>query len=382
MMNPADLASGILSGGVMPDPRKRGIGSFFADALKAPGAQGDMRELGASLFAKGQERTAPEAPGITRGDASLVQSIGGKSPEEILAEYQSLRAGYMANGGAVRMREGRLVPSLPSWATESILPDNFFDAPDFTQMPTFENPAGITTEERTAPDEGYGATNVSSSLDRPGPRGPLGLGGEATRTPVFDNDAAPEGPSSFDRYLGAYQSAQQQIADMYREQAEAERKREEEAGGLPFLLRQLGIGMIATGGNLGEGVRGGLQQAFSAREEQTQAARDRIRELQLKGKMTDIEAASELAKLRYESEMEAEKLKREGMMGRKDYRDLYKDAAKSYADAVKEGNATDEQLAELRAKAEYYANLAGISAPPSGVDPAALAEARRRGIIQ
>jgi hypothetical protein len=387
IMNPADREAGILSGGVMPDPRKRGIGSFFADAMRDPDAQKDMRSLGASLFAKSKENTAPEAPGITRGDPSLAKGIGGPSVDDLLAQYQNLRSRYMASGGPVRMagtaNSGTLVQAFPAVgrgpSREQAEEIRRLDERDILESEAegFRSlgltPAGI--EERRRQLEEIRAREAEAEA---------GTGAAPSRMFTDDFRATPnqlfvaqrEGeraraerdqPSDFDRFLGAYQSSQQQIADMYREQAEQERLREQEAGGLPFLLRQLGIGMIATGGPLGEGVRGGLQQAFSAREEQTQAARDRIRELQLKGKMTDIEAAQELSKLRYQEEIEKRKAAQAAMLGATDYKSLYESAADNYANAIKEGNLTEDQIADLRAEMEQFRRLAGIPKAPGGL---------------
>ena len=429
MMNPADLASGILSGGVMPDPRKRGIGSFFADALKAPGAQKDMRELGASLFAKGQENTAPEAPGITRGDASLAQSISGRSPEEILAEYQALRTGYMANGGAVRMAEGGQPPLKPKvrynaitgtyvdengrlltreealavtpdqLTTAPLEPEGTFEAPP-AQAPALKAPSFAPTAygfdllrpftEPTKKEAGYVPTEAQTreAAQERGPetrRTPSQSAGaaELVRRARFAAEEAPEESSAFNDYLSYLKERDKQLADMYQQQAEEERRRQEEAGGLPFLLRQLGIGMISSGGNLQQGLRGGLQQAFQAREEQTQAARDRIRELQLKGQMAGIEGAGDVAKLRYEAEVAADKAASEGRAGQTDYLKSYNDAVQAYAKAVGEG-ASPEEIKLLASNVRYFGEKAGVpsSAGLGAVDPAALEEARRRGIIQ
>lgn len=360
-MNPADREAGILSGGVMPDPKKRGIGSLLADAMRDPSAMKDMRELGASLFVKGQERKAPEPGPMIRGDASLVKNIGGLSVDQILARYQALREQYMADGGAVRMFDGG-PPPFVELTTEEILAltpaqqEAYFRQKDrasqyerggFKSRHLTEGAAAANEAARQKAEEAersYNekivrgetglyqpslATRVEAARELVEPSeegGPEAPPSTDNRRLMFTDDfratpnqlfvAAREGerarkaaaePSDFEKFLKAYQKSQDDIAAIYAEQAEKEQAREAEAGGLPFLLRQLGIGMIATGGPLGEGFRGGLQQAFSAREEQVKAARDRIRELQLKEKMTDIEAASELAKLRYQAAMDAQK---------------------------------------------------------------------------
>jgi len=409
IMNPADRAAGILSGGVMPDPRKRGIGSFFADLMSNKDAKGDFMELGSTLFAKGQEQEqAPEAPGITRGDPSLAATIGGKSPDEILAEYRALRTGYMANGGAVRMREGGTPPSGEIVLTLNPLTGTYTDqngkfysrdeakkildkkegeAPKFNPLTgTTVTPGGelkTGAPELSPPsffprimdfitpkapeEEKYGATNVTTRPDAAfRERGPLGPEGQKSKTPITGNVTLPEGPSPFDDYLKAYKESQDKIAQIYRDQAAQEIYREKEAGGLPFLLRQLGIGMIATGGPLQEGVRGGLQQAFAAREEQTQAARDRIRELNLKGEMTELEAANELAKLSYQAEIDRQKSLREGAISREKYFEEANKLETEIIKAIAEG-AEPEELAEMRTKLELYLKLAGIPQGSGGL---------------
>jgi hypothetical protein len=433
MMNPADLASGILSGGVMPDPKKRGIGSFFAELMSNKDAKGDFMDLGSSLFNKGQNKQqAPEAPGITRGDPSLALGIKGKTPEEILAEYRALRTGYMAHGGPVRMFEGGTPPSFvqltpaeiialtPAQQAEYFRAQAQFERGGFksrhlTEGAAKANEAAARAKERADSvyrekivrgDTGIYQPSIETQLEAARGLQESGIpeaAPESTTPPnippadnyMLESAASAEEaaskvraareesdrkaleieknkPTAFDDYLTAYKNSQAEIANMYREQADKESLREQEAGGLPFLLRQLGIGMIATGGPLGEGVRGGLQQAFSAREEQTQAARDRIRELQLKGKMTDVEAANELAKLRYQAEMDAQKAGREGLATQKDYLAQVDDIGRlisSREDAVDAAGgdiSTDPVIKEYRAIQAEIMKKAGLSGTMSG----------------
>lgn len=413
MMNPADRELGILSGGVMPDPKERGIGSLLASIMGRPSVSKDMMSLGSSMVARGQENRAPEAPGLTRGDASLVKSIGSRTPEEILAEYQALRTGYMANGGAVRMAEGGQPPLKPKvrynavtgtyvdengriltreealavtpdqLTTAPLEPEGTFEAPP-AQAPALEAPSFAPTAygfdllrpftEPTKKEAGYVPTEAQTkeAAQERGPetrRIPSQSAGaaELVRRARFAAEEAPEESSAFNDYLSYLKERDKQLADMYQQQAEEERRRQEEAGGLPFLLRQLGIGMISSGGNLQQGLRGGLQQAFQAREEQTQAARDRIRELQLKGQMAGIEGAGDIAKLRYEAEVAADKASREGRATQKDYIAQLDDIGRLIADredTVNDSNgdiATDPLLQQYRAIQRELMQKGGLS---------------------
>lgn len=399
IMNPADREFGILSGGVMPEPQERGIGSLLADALGSPDAKKGMRELGSSLFARGQEKQEPlRPPPMQRGDPRLVQNIGGQSVDDILARYRTLRQQYMAEGGAVRMAGGsegpvRAFPAVGRGPT----PEQMEQIRREEELRLLESeaegfrslglPPSVVEErrrqlEQLRPTEG---TNGQAGVipapagSRTGPRGPMGYYAEDGELPSRPGDLdvgermrrareisqreeaarLAAQPSDLDKYLDVYKQSQDKIAQMYRDQAESERARQEEAGGLPFLLRQLGIGMIATGGPLGEGFRGGLQQAFAAREEQTQAARDRIRELQLKGQMTDVEAANELAKLRYQAAVDARKAAMAGAISKEKFLEEANKLDTAITDAIGQG-ATPESIAEMRQLAAMYRSLAGL----------------------
>ena len=387
MMNPADLASGILSGGVMPDPRKRGIGSFFADALKAPGAQKDMRELGASLFAKSQENRAPEAPGLTRGDASLVQNIGGKTPDQILAEYQALRQGYMANGGPVRMagtaNSGTLVQAFPA-VGRAPTQEQAEEIKRLDELNVLESEAegfrslGLTPteiEERRKQLEEIRAREAEAEAGT-GQAQPRMFADDFRATPnqlfMAQREAeranAPKPLSAFEEYLAYLKERDKKLTAEYKTQEEQELARQQEAGGLPFLLRQLGIGMIATGGNLGEGLRGGLGQAFSAREEQTQAARDKIRELQLKQRINPIESEAEIQKLRYEAAVAADKEARTGGISKEKYFEEANKLESELLKALSENESMDPMgIERVRARIEYYRKLAGAADPTAGL---------------
>lgn len=385
-MNPADREAGILSGGVMPDPRKRGIMDLFAEEDTQKG----LKELGASLFVKGQEKQSlPELEPIRRGDPSLVKGIVDKTPDQILAEYRALRQGYMANGGVVKMRDGQRpadaireeYDALPWYQKLGVAADDvvrlmasgIYGDELSAYLQSLSGPETYEQEladEKTLTEEARiragSAGNVAPYvLPAKGVTGAIGYGprilkgiasspllrGIATKAGILgtgayllspaedteapSSNAAPDDfratpsqlfvaereakkaaedkaareaeanrPTAFNDFMTYLRERDRQVQEMYQTQADEERRREAEAGGLPFLLRQLGIGMISSGGNLQQGLRGGLEQAFKAREEQTQAARDRIRELQIKQKMAGLEGSGDIAKLMYQAELD------------------------------------------------------------------------------
>ena len=475
--NPADRASGVLSGGVTGAPLPKMSLDF------SPDTQEGLRDLGGAIFQKGQQQQAAPVGEISRGDPSLVKGIGGKSPEEQLAEYQSLRRGYMADGGEViAMQDGSPGVAVQPRSQEELLQE--YDALPFYQkvfgttndvmrllgsgvggdkfaaymnslvgdetyeqeladqqlqteeakrrMPTtgqylpYVLPAASAVRflpgllgiggaagslltgtrigrqvlgtgavtgglgylmgedgpegEQAAPASEYGGQNVAPS-DYEGAvvesqRGPLGPGGEASKTPVTSVPAAPK--TAFDKYMDYMKDRDAQLQEFYQQQIDEERKRQEDAAGFPALLRNLGIGMIATGGRLDQGLQGGLQQALTSREENQAAARDRIRELQMKQKMAGIQGLGDMAKLGYEAELAKSEAAMKGMAGQKDYLTAYQKALEAYSDAQNEG-ASQETLDQMYRNLSFLAQKAGI--PMGGTDPAALAEARRRGII-
>lgn len=408
-MNPADREAGILSGGVMPDPRKRGIMDLFAEEDTQKG----LKELGASLFAKGQDKQPlPELEPIRGGDPSLVKGIVEKTPDQILAEYRALRQGYMANGGVVKMQDGS--PGEPATDEDMrryILMQRFFQrfgaglrdryTLPFRLIGRAADATGINTLVGAAiGDPAYRFTDPDAPILMPYTQEFLDEGGAAPitqemidaerkkveeakppkeypstpatpwtppaqfQTPqkdVFTDPNAPKPKSALDVYAEALKAQQDAIAAQYEEQRKEEEARRAEAGGLPFLLRQLGIGMISSGGNLQQGLRGGLEQAFKAREEQTQAARDRIRELQLKQGAAGIEGAADLAKLRYLAAVEADKAAAAGQRGPKDYDQYLLKAQEALNTAIKEG-AEPAIIEMLRADVRKYEELAGVPA--------------------
>lgn len=414
-MNPADREAGVLSGGVMPDPSKRGIMDLFAEEDTQKG----LKELGASLFAKGQEKQPlPELDPIRGGDPSLVKGIVEKTPDQIIAEYRALRQGYMANGGAVKMRDGSpgepvsdedmekylawqrffklagakikdrmtLIPRLAGQAADAAGINTLVGAALGDPSYRFVSPemGGFSPYTRELKEQGIYNPPTQADIDaarqkvedsKPRKEYPSTPATPWTppvqfQTPqkdVFTDPNAPKPKSALDVYAEALKAQQDAIAAQYEEQRKEEEARRAEAGGLPFLLRQLGIGMISSGGSLQQGLRGGLEQAFKAREEQTQAARDRIRELQLKQGAAGIEGTADLAKLRYLAAVEADKAAAAGVRQPKDYDQYLIKAQEALNTAIKEG-AEPAIIEMLRADVRKYEELAGVPATPSVSD--------------
>lgn len=269
IMNPADRELGILSGGVMPKPRSNfGI----ADLIGREDTKAVANDLGAALIKQSQaEVEQPELPKMRAGDPSLVANIGAKSPDDIIAEYRALRQGYMANGGPVRMANG----TPKEWPSQKA---------DMEWRP----PKKFDPEQSPQKD-------------------------------IFKDVREPEPKSALDLYSESVKSQQALLKKFYEDQIALEEKRQAETQGLPYLLRQLGLGMIAGGGNLSQGLRSGVQQALTSRDEQAQQARDRIRELQMKRDTAGIEGIGDLAKLQYDAAAASAKALADKMPGPKDF---------------------------------------------------------------
>lgn len=320
----------------------------------------ELATLGKALVGGKDKAPRLEAPGIAPGSAELAAGTRTISPEEQLAQYASLRRGYMANGGAVRMQDGGTPPKLPSWATESILPEDFFDAPDFTKMPTFENPAGVSGIE-PAPESAE--TPVDPAISTPMDRSwtPPEKFTSAPRPGIFDEPPAPEAPSAEEQYITYLKERDQKLADLYDQQVKAEEERRAQATGFPAFLRQLGLGMLSNNRSMGESLQAGLAGAIGSREEQDAEARDRIRALQLKKEMGGIESLGDIAKLKYETEVARQAAEAANILRPKDYLTVVDDMQKAVSDAYKSAEDRmvenpDQDPAVLAAKA----NLANV----------------------
>lgn len=333
----------------------------------------ELAMLGKAMAGKPNDMPQMDIAPIASGSAELAAGTRTISPEQQLAQYAALRQGYMANGGAVRMRDGERVPTIPSWATEPLLPENFFDAPDFSAQPTLENPSGgiplipepeVTSGPRRggeAPAQVGGGTNVNVRQAPPMPEEP----------------AAPPAPSAQDEYIAYLKERDAALAKMYEDQLEIERQQQAQATGLPAFLRQMGLGMLSNNRSMGESIQAGLSGAMGAREEQGAEARDRIRALQLKKQMGGIESAGDIAKLKYESAIAASnaaaELANEGRMTPKDYAKLAGDLEVSLIKAMAESPDAEESLAPIKQQIAEYRRLAGMPAAsglgaiPSGV---------------
>lgn len=306
----------------------RGTGSNTGGIASLPDGNTEafMPELatfGKALASNRNEAPLPEIPDMVPGSAELAAGTRTKSPEEQIAEYIALRRGYMANGGAVRMQDGPpngdAVRGLPSWATEPLLPDDFFDAPDFTKMPTFENPSGLPALEE---DAAAPAPAAPVETPAPPPRGQ-----EERFRP------APPPPSPMDAYITYLRDRDNKLAKMYDDQVKQEEERRAQATGFPAFLRQLGLGMLSNNRSMGESLQAGLAGAIGSREEQDAEARDRIRALQLKKQMGGIEGSGDIAKMIYEAAIAREAAEAANVLRPKDYLGSVDEIGRLLADA-------------------------------------------------
>jgi hypothetical protein len=348
-----------------------GTGSNTAGIASLPDGKTDtlmpeLATLGKALVGSKNEAPRLEAPGITSGSAELAAGTRTISPEDQLAQYAALRRGYMANGGPVRMQDGPpngdAVRGLPSWATEPLIPDDFsifglkvfpedfLEAPDFTKVPTFENPSGLPALEE---DAAAPAPAVPVETPAPSPRGQ-----EERFRP------APPPPSPMDAYITYLRDRDNKLAAMYDEQVRQEEERRAQATGFPAFLRQLGLGMLSNNRSMGESLQAGLAGAIGSREEQDAEARDRIRALQLKKQMGGIEVSGDIAKLKYDSAVaaanRAAELATEGRMTPKDYAQFAREIEGKLVEAIAEG-ATEADLAPIKEQVAEYKRLAGMT---------------------
>ena len=322
----------------------------------------ELAELGEALAKGGEEAPPLEIPDMAPGSAELAAGTRTISPEDQLAQYASLRRGYMANGGAVRMQDGPpngdAVRGLPSWATESILPENFFDAPDFTKMPTFENPSGVPALDSGTEAEGAEAPidpSISTPMDRSWKPPEQFMG---PRAGIFDQ---PPEPTAEDKFIEYMKERDTKLAALYDEELRKEEERRAQATGFPAFLRQLGLGMLSNNRSMGESLQAGLAGAIGSREEQDAEARDRIRALQLKKEMGGIEGLGDIAELKYKSELARQAAEAENILRPRDYLTIIDDMQKAVSDAYKSAedrmvDNPDQDPAVLAAKA----NLANV----------------------
>ncbi len=344
----------------------------------------ELAMLGKAMAGKPKERPQMDVAPIASGSAELAAGTRTISPEQQLAQYAALRRGYMANGGPVRMRDGERVPTIPSWATEQLVPDSFWDAPNFAAQPTVENPYGAPGAAEAEADSMYAPTEAQTdaAARQRGPEtvrqpSPQAASDELFRRQWEEAAKPPEQPSAQEDFITYLKGRDAALNKMYEDQLEIERQQQAQATGLPAFLRQMGLGMLSDNSSMGDSLRAGLSGAMGAREDQGAEARDRIRALQLKKQMGGIETAGDIAKLKYESAVAASnaaaELANEGRMTPKDYAKLAGDLEVSLIKAMAESPDAEELLAPMRQQIAEYRRLAGMPAAsglgaiPSGV---------------
>ena len=140
----------------------------------------------------------------------------------------------------------------------------------------------------------------------------------AAETPVQQTEVVEESAPAAPKEKGVYDLLREmQTATTTAEQAyydemlRMEREKAEQSGGLGGFLRQMGLGMMASPGNLQQQLIGGLYSAGTSREESQAAMKDKINELTLAKKKADIEAIKNRIQLQVD-EMTA------GQLGPKD----------------------------------------------------------------
>jgi len=342
------------------DPAKAPAGlAALGDAGEKKIDFSSLSDLGSALMSKKPEPVELLPP--PKANPELAMAAAPKTPDEILAEYRALR--QMAGGGPVRMADGEDVPDL-------------FGANSGDYYGAEVNPELVKRSRE------YLARVPA------GDRGPLGPGGEKTKTPVTNwafspaekaaaesalaertAATAPEAPaekSPLDQMLEYLRSRDEQMKALYQSQIDEEKKRMEESGGLGAFLRRMGIGMLTDSSSFGKSVQAGLANATTGYEEGRQAAMDRLRELQMKQQLAGIEGAGDIAKLGYEASVEAAKLAREGKAGQKDYLAQLDDIAKAIGnreDKIAEAGgdaATDAELQQLYAIQRKLLSGAGM----------------------
>jgi hypothetical protein len=123
--------------------------------------------------------------------------------------------------------------------------------------------------------------------------------------------AAPKEKGVYDLLREMQTATTQAEKDYYDEMLRMEREKADQSGGLGGFLRQMGLGMMASPGNLQQQLIGGLYSAGTSREEAQAAMKDKINELTLAKKKADIEAIKNRIQLQVD-EMTA------GQLGPKD----------------------------------------------------------------
>ena len=353
-----------------------GIASLPQD--KSETLSPELASLGRAMAGGNREMPQMDIPKMSPGSAELAAGTRTASPEDQLAQYAALRRGYMAGGGAVRMREGELVePGGPTAADFGDVPPGYEPTAPMTDFIPESVFRIDTSPQLGSLEEGPQTEAEPVVRESGGDRGPETLRGpsesvgraELARRARWAAEEEAKKPSAQDDYIEYLKDRDAKLAAMYDEQLKLEREQQAQATGLPAFLRQMGLGMLSNNRSMGESLQAGLSGAMGAREEQGAAARDRIRALQLKKQMGGIEGLGDTAKLKYESAIaqasQALKDAREGKATQADYLKAYTTLKEAYTKALGEGNVEASELSSLLADMEAVRPLAGFSSATS-----------------
>ena len=294
------------AGNVVEAPANSGIrDGGWAGAGTKPGSEdesflstigdmfgGDAVKMGKILMNKQEEKRIPLLDLSTRGDPKSAASTRTRSPVEILEAYQNLRGSYMAHGGTVRMKNGSTPPRLPF--------------PAVGRAPTKEQAEEIQLQDEILRLEsdinGIGSLGLTPTEIEMAKRRLEEI--KPPETPIAPEEApapqaapvempaepAVEKKGVYDLLREMQTSTTQAEQAYYDEMLRMEREKAEQSGGLGGFLRQMGLGMMASPGNLQQQLIGGLYSAGTSREETQAAMKDKINELTLAKKKADIEA--------------------------------------------------------------------------------------------
>ncbi len=365
------------------------------DKSKVSAYQSMSKELGEALLKRSAPIEGPAAPEMVSGDPSLVAGIR-RSPSQQLAEYIALRQGAgMASGGPVRMADGT-----PPQAFKPVgrgptreQAEEIKKADERSQLESqaegirslFETPASIAAAKaKLAELQGVPQTAVNPDISTPMNREwtpPAKFTQEEPAKGVFDEPEAPAlppTPTPEEDYISYLKQRDAEMGKLYEEQIKAEQERQAQSSGLPAFLKQMGLGMLGSSGNLRSSIQEGLANAVGSRETQGAEGRDRLRELQLKRRAGGIQSLEDIAKLKYETAVAQRNAQvaqaQKGELFPKDYFSLIgpltaavKDAYKAVADRDAANQTTtdpekDPAVMEAKARLALVSGKAQIGA--------------------
>jgi hypothetical protein len=348
----ADSGMGAASEGHSPDAVKamQEDESFLSTLGDMLG--GDAVKMGKILMNKQEERRVPLLDLSTRGDPKAAASTRTRSPAEILEAYRNLRGSYMAHGGRVqRMNDGPpgggAVSAAPA-PFQELTPEQILALPADQQVAYLTklremrakesreaggygvvvNPQGRAAHlTEGAAEANAAAARAKEEADKryqqkilqgrggiftPSVEAQIAAARELEGLPPLNppvnvetvtnppaeteapaEEAAPDVPEKKGVYdlLREMQTASTKAEqDYYDEMLRMEREKAEQSGGLGGFLRQMGLGMMASPGNLQQQLIGGLYSAGTSREEAQAAMKDKVNELTLAKRKADIEA--------------------------------------------------------------------------------------------